>query len=299
MRATLTITNGPHAGQSLHAEGPAPHTVGRTPAASLCVADPYLSEVHFAVWTDARGAYVRDLQSYYGTFVNQAAVQESALRDGDSLQAGQTLFQVSVAAPAVEVPADRAPREDLNLRDLVAGARAHPHDCARFVLQSEPAGIFAVVDVAHDAELLDLLNASGEAFCAFDEARPLDQLGDFAPVLAQLTHASRPLADVVEETFGTGNAIFFHCDKPFPEVYGHLLEHVAFDDFGMLTTRQFYDPVVLDRWLSECTFEEARAFFGPIQTFFAEREDGKAFVRLRLGPDRVVRDEVPLVMPAA
>jgi hypothetical protein len=299
MRATLTIASGPYTGHSLGVEGAAPHTVGRSAAATLCVDDPYLSEVHFAVWTDPRGAYVRDLQSYYGTYVNQLAVQETALRDGDSVQAGQTLFQVSLAAPAVEVPADRAPREDLNLRDLVGGARAHPHDCARFVLQSAPAGIFAIVDLAHDAELLDLLNASGEAFCAFDEARPIDQLGDFAPTLVALTHASRPLADVVEETFGTGNAIFFHCDAPFAEVYGHLLEFVAFDEEGMLTTRQFYDPVVLDRWLSECTFEEARAFFGPIQTFFAESEDGKAFVRLRLGADRVVRDEVPLTMPSA
>lgn len=298
MHATVTIVSGAFTGQSLVADGPAPRTVGRSPEASLRVDDPYLSDVHFAVWTDPRGVYVRDLESYYGTFVNQQAVREVALRDGDTLQAGQTLFQVRIVTPAVTVPAEGPEREDLNLHDLVGGVRANPHDCARFVLQSEPAGIYAIVDVAHNAELLDLLNASHEAFCAFDETRDLDRLGDFAPVLVQLTPAARPLADLVEETFGTGHAIFFHSDAPFAEVYGHLLPHVVFDEEGMLTTRQFYDPVVLDQWLSECPPDEARAFFGPIATFFAEREDGQAMVRFRLGPDGVVRDEVPLVMPA-
>ncbi len=298
MHATVTIVSGPHTGRVLTADGPTPRTVGRSPEATLHVEDPYLSDVHFAVWTDPRGVYVRDLESYYGTFVNQQAVREVALRDGDALQAGQTLFQVRVMAPAVAVPAQGPEREDLNLHDLAAGVRANPHDCARFVLQSVEAGIYAIVDVAHNAELLDLLNTSGEAFCAFDETRDLDRLGDFAPVLVQLSPASRPLSNLVEETFGTGHAIFFHCDAPFPEVYGHLLEYVVFDEEGMLTTRQFYDPVVLDQWLSECPPDEARAFFGPIATFFAEREDGKALVRLRLGPDGVVRDEIALVMPA-
>ncbi len=297
MQATLTIVSGTQTGHALSAEGPTPRTVGRSIAATLAVEDPYLSDVHFAVWTDARGAYVRDLQSYYGTYVNQQAVQEVALREGDLVQAGQTLFQVSVAAPVVAVPADGPDREDLNLQDMAAGVRARPHDCARFVLQSEETNIYAVVDVAHNGELLDLLNASDEAFCAFDESRDMDRLGDFAPVLVQLTPASRALADLVEETFGTGNAVFFHSGAPFTEVYGHLLEYVLFDEEGMLTTRQFYDPVVLDQWLSECDFEEARAFFGPIETFFAEREDGGAMVRFRLGADSVVRDEITLTMP--
>jgi len=298
MHATVTIVSGPFAGRALTAEGPTPVTAGRSPEATLSLDDPYLSDVHFAVWTDARGVYIRDLESYYGTFVNQQAVREVALRDGDAVQAGQTLFQIRVMAPAVAVPAEGPERDDLNLHDLVAGVRSNPHDCARFVLQSVRAGLYAIVDVAHNAELLDLLNDSGEAFCAFDETRDLDRLGDFAPVLVKLSPASRPLAQLVEETFGTGHAIFFHCDAAFPEVFGHLLEYVVFDEEGMLTTRQFYDPVVLDQWLSECPAEEARTFFGPIATFFAEREDGKALVRLRLGPDGVVRDEVPLVMPA-
>ncbi|MBL8603332.1 MAG: FHA domain-containing protein [Myxococcales bacterium] len=297
MNATLTILTGPGAGHALVADGPAPRTVGRSPEASLTVEDPYLSDVHFAIWCDARGVYARDLESYYGTFVNQQAVREVALRDGDTIQAGQTLFSVRVADVPVVTPAEAAEREDLNLADMMAGLRSKPYDCARWVLQSESLPIYAILDVAHDPGLLDLANESHEAFCAFDETRDLMNLGDFAPMLMHLTPASRALSRAVEVTFGTGNAIFLHCDLPFSEVFGHLSQFVAFDEEGMLTTRQFYDPVVLDQWLSNCSLDEARAFFGPIRTFFAEREDGQAMVRFRLGPDGVVRDELALQMP--
>lgn len=297
MNVTLSVLTGPGTGHSVVADSATPRTVGRSHEANLGVEDQYLSDVHFAVWCDGRGAFVRDLESYYGTFLNQQAIRESALRDGDTIQAGQTLFSVRIVDMPVAVPADTSEREDINLADLMGGLRSNPHDCARWVLQSETLPLYAVVDVAHNPELLDVVNESEEAFCAFDETRDLARLGDFAPMLMALTPASRSLARTVEETWGTGNAIFFHCDLPFTEVFGHLLPYVGFDEEGMLVTRQFYDPVVLDQWLTGAELQEARAFFGPIRAFYAEREDGKVMYRYSLGTESVVREEIELRLP--
>ena len=51
-----------------------------------------------------------------------------------------------------------------HLTGLLAWHRRAPHDLARLALLAEPGALYAVVDVARDPDLLDLLAASGEAY---------------------------------------------------------------------------------------------------------------------------------------
>lgn len=296
MQLTLTVITGPHAGRSVSVDGPTPRTVGRGRDADLSVEDQYLSDAHFAVWCDERGGWFRDLNSYYGTYVNQQGVPEGALRDGDTVQAGQTLFSARVVAPVVAPP--MAPGDDeLDLETITKGVRSTPRDCARWVLQSESGNLYAVVDFAHNPELIDILNSSGEEFCAFDESREVDQLGEFAPVLVKLRPEFPALAKVVEEVWGEGPAVFLLSDAGFIEVYRHLLDYVGFDEEGALSTRQFYDPVVLEAWLSSCSLDEARSFFGPVRCFFAEADTPENAMRLSVSGNGFERALIPLRLP--
>ncbi len=296
MQLTLTVITGPQVGRSLTVDGPTPRTIGRGHDADLCVEDQYLSDSHFAVWCDDRGAWYRDLNSYYGTYVNQVGSPEGVLRDGDTVQAGQTLFSARAVAPVVAPPSPPGD-DELDLDTLSRGLKSTPRDCARWVLQSEPGKLYAVVDFAHDPELLGILNSSGEEFCAFDEARELDALGEFAPVLVRLRPEFPALAQVVEEVWGEGPAVFFVSDAEFIDVYRHLLDYVGFDEDGALSTRQFYDPVVLDAWLSSCTPAEARSFFGPVRCFFSESDTPENALRLGCSDQGVTRKLIPLRLP--
>ena len=50
---------------------------------------------------------------------------------------------------------------------------------------------------------------------------------------------------------------------------------------------RFYDPRVLQAFLPACTPQEARAFFGPIDRFYAEHRQPGRVLSFRMTPDGV------------
>ncbi|MDQ3347639.1 MAG: sigma 54-interacting transcriptional regulator [Acidobacteriota bacterium] len=87
----LVALSGPMAGEVLPASG-AEVTMGRDPASGICVADRSLSRTHCALALETDGWVIRDLGSANGTFVNGIQVQQQALRDGDQIRAGESVF---------------------------------------------------------------------------------------------------------------------------------------------------------------------------------------------------------------
>ena len=67
-------------------------TVGRSAPAGLVVTDPRLSRRHFRMALSGDVAFVEDLDSRNGTWVNGERVQKRALRDGDVIEAGGQVF---------------------------------------------------------------------------------------------------------------------------------------------------------------------------------------------------------------
>ncbi len=87
----LVAISGPMAGEVLAASG-AEVTMGRDPVSGICVADRRLSRTHCALALGTDGWVIRDLGSANGTFVNGIQVQQQALRDGDQIRAGESVF---------------------------------------------------------------------------------------------------------------------------------------------------------------------------------------------------------------
>lgn len=296
MPLVLTVLHGQAQGDLVITAARSPALVGRSPMCGVVLDDGYVSDSHAAIYFDATGARIRDLGSQTGTWVNGAGVQqhESPLRTGDRVQIGQTMFSVEV----VEESAAAAPQDDA-LTALVSTFQTTPRDCARFALRAEAAPLFALIDLADDPELFELLNESGEEFCALDETVEPDALGETAPFLVAFSKGSVFLGEVVEGVWGNGQAVFLASDAPFAEVYAHLLRQIEQNDDGEIIGPQLWRPDMLAEVLTEFTGEGAAEFFGPVRAFLAESDDASALARWTMGREGLTSERVELAMPGA
>jgi transcriptional regulator with GAF, ATPase, and Fis domain len=98
-RLRLVALSGPLAGEVLPLNA-AEVTLGRDPASGICLADRSLSRTHCVLVQEDAGWVVRDLGSANGTFVNGVQVRQQALREGDQIAAGESVFLLFLASPA-------------------------------------------------------------------------------------------------------------------------------------------------------------------------------------------------------
>jgi len=101
MQITLLILSGPAAGKKRFLRDQQSLTVGRSDEADFMIAgDHRLSRVHFRVSSEALGCRLRDETSANGTFLNGQRINEVLLQHGDKIQAGGSVFQVSIQGDA-------------------------------------------------------------------------------------------------------------------------------------------------------------------------------------------------------
>lgn len=295
MPLILTVLHGQASAPSLAVtSAQSPMFIGRSRACGLVVNDGYVSDSHAAVYFDGGSARVRDLGSQTGTWLNDRGVAgEATLHEGDRLQIGQTLFGIQIAADEV------ASREEEDaLSTLVSSVQTSIRDCARFALRAEEGTLYALVDVARDGEMLELLNESGEHFCALDEAAEPDTPGETAPVVLEFSAGSPLLGELVERAWGHGACVFFSSEAPFEEVYAHWLRQVEYDEDGSVTSARVWVPEVLGELLAGLQEAEVSAFFGPVKAFLAEDEEGTGLVRWAEGGAGVGSERVELATSA-
>ena len=72
--------------------------IGRGRSADLVIAEPTISRAHAAVGFDEQGFFVQDLGSTNETQVNGAKIERQRLKDGDRLQMGKLVVEVTVPA---------------------------------------------------------------------------------------------------------------------------------------------------------------------------------------------------------
>lgn len=77
-------------------------SVGRDPLNLLCINDPSVSRRHCVLTHEGGVIKIRDLDSRNGTQVNGVSVKEQALKHGDQLDIGDSLFLYLVADEGVE-----------------------------------------------------------------------------------------------------------------------------------------------------------------------------------------------------
>src|SRR5438093_3628383 len=106
MGVRLAVLEGPHQGQEFVFHEHDMFLVGRSRSAHFRLPDkdPYFSQLHFLVEVNPPHCRLTDLGSHNGTYVNGKKVEVADLKDGDLIQGGTTVLQLSVEAPG-EMPA--------------------------------------------------------------------------------------------------------------------------------------------------------------------------------------------------
>jgi diguanylate cyclase (GGDEF)-like protein len=91
-----------------------PLVVGRSSDCDIRLLNRAVSRLHFRVWRDSTGYWLRDLNSTNRTFLNDRPVVEARLKDGDVIAAGGTVFLFSQRSDAdIPVAAPPAPAPDV------------------------------------------------------------------------------------------------------------------------------------------------------------------------------------------
>jgi diguanylate cyclase (GGDEF)-like protein len=90
--ACLVVIYGSDLGKRVYL-GMAAFDIGRSPQNDLFIDQESVSRHHARVTFDGSHYWVQDLQSTNGTFVNDEAVREQKLRDGDQLRVGRSILK--------------------------------------------------------------------------------------------------------------------------------------------------------------------------------------------------------------
>jgi DNA-binding NtrC family response regulator len=79
-------------------------SIGRDPAASLSIPDPFVSNRHCKIEKTEKGFFVKDQRSKNGTSVNGTKVIEALLKDGDKISIGDIELLFSTMEPTNSLP---------------------------------------------------------------------------------------------------------------------------------------------------------------------------------------------------
>src|ERR1051325_8495406 len=99
MRVTLHVVAGPQTGRVFTFDQHETFMIGRSEDAQFCLPhDRFFSRHHCIVEIAPPQAFLRDLGSTNGTFVNGGRVETAYLKNGDRIQGGETILEVEVSA---------------------------------------------------------------------------------------------------------------------------------------------------------------------------------------------------------
>ena len=105
MQVNLKVTAGPYKGRIFSFTQHDSFLIGRNPDAHLYLPDDrYFSRNHCLLEINPPRAFVRDLRSTNGTYLNGQRITDAFLNNGDRIQCGETILMVEVnAAPSTDL----------------------------------------------------------------------------------------------------------------------------------------------------------------------------------------------------
>jgi hypothetical protein len=157
--------------------------------------------------------------------------------------------------------------------------------------------LYMVLDAAHDDLIHDRLTELGDAV----EARSLYQgdvgasLAHVSPYLLRLRNPEDGAWFFAGAGHGRSWGVFVVAAAELEEVRRHLRKfNVVYREDGTPLVFRFHDPRVLRHFLPTCTEAELRRFFGPIDAFLAEAEEGDALIRFTFRGGELMQTRLPL-----
>ena len=154
--------------------------------------------------------------------------------------------------------------------------------------------LYAILDAARDRSIKEYLHNSHLPTLNLFEGRHAEMLAEFAPYLTKLPPSHSFLEALTNHAWGNSWGIYFLSQHPVEAILAHLKKQIwAHTPNGRMLFR-FYDPRVLREYLPVFDASTAREFFGPVNAFFMENENGDALLRFTLGGEGAILETMTL-----
>ena len=266
-----------------------PFVFGRSEKAGWPIPeDTFLSGGHFRVESYAEKVdeersvdrwKLVDEGSTNGTFVNGQRVSEAALKDGDTILAGQTTFRVTVT--------EGVPGRPLTTQERLI-----------YLLGGQPSPLYAIVDASREPSIFQLLQGSTEPKRSFFQGPSAKRFNEFAPYLVQLTGKDTLLISLIYGGWGNAWGVYFTSKASFDQIYEHLRRYLLLaDPSGNSNFFRFFDPRVLRKFLPRSKPDKLGDFFGPVEAWLAEGEDAGVAVKYASGDEGLEVKEIAVGAP--
>lgn len=134
---------------------------------------------------------------------------------------------------------------------------------------------YAILDGARDPRIFDMAVTGGAPYeCLYAGNLPYE-LAEVAPYLVRLRSDDPLTGELLDACWGDSWGVFLHSRAPLETLRRHFRRflRVQTEDGRKLVFR-YYDPRVLRVYLPTCTETELDTFFGPVDRFLVEDDDG-------------------------
>jgi hypothetical protein len=144
------------------------------------------------------------------------------------------------------------------------------------VAQDKTLRVFSLQDSAADVRLHPNMMLSLMDHACLYEGRLPQVLEQAAPHIVRLAATAPYTRWFLETGWGRHWCILFQAHANLPVLRAHFQRLLLVkDEAGRRFTFRYYDPRILRTYLPTCTPDELRKFFGPVERFFCESDNGK------------------------
>jgi hypothetical protein len=281
MRVIVEVQGGSQAGRKIALRSGQVMQIGRAQSADLAFPeDSFMSGLHCVLQCGVRTVMICDHDSSNGVAVNGSKVKSKALKNGDEISAGRTVFSVRFLESD-----NAADFEDVSLegRSVLS------------VLRCEFQPLYAIVDAARDRAILKLLREASPEYQSLYEGAQGEELKEVAPYLVRLPGDSPVLKSLVSQGCGKSWGVYLTCDLPLKELREHLRRFLKKKlPNGENVFFRYYDPRVLRIFLPTYRGVSATEFFGPVESYLVEEETAGVFGRFLLSEKTVNKAKLRL-----
>jgi hypothetical protein len=160
-------------------------------------------------------------------------------------------------------------------------------------LQTGRTKLYCVLDGASVPQLPKrLYDTQAANYCLFTGDLEPDMLY-VAPYLVYLSPNNQFTEWIITEGFGKHWGIFAHSVRSIREMRRHFRSLInVYDENAQSLIFRFYDPRVLQKYLPTCNADELGTFFGSVDGYFAESEDGTSLMQYRIAENALKQTEL-------
>ena len=137
--------------------------------------------------------------------------------------------------------------------------------------------LYALLDAAREPNIPQKLAEFGVEAVSLYRGEPEETLADVAPYLVRVAPNSSLLKWFISDGWGKSWGLLVNAPVSLEDLRRHFRRFLLVrDPDGNELYFRFYDPRVLRVYLPTCRAPEAEQFFGRVQSYLVESEDGEA-----------------------